>query len=51
MRAASIQVELFGQNINVMAIEDLIKAKQALGREKDWLAVKELRAIIEKMPG
>jgi predicted nucleotidyltransferase len=50
VRAASIQVELFGQNMNVMAIEDLIKAKQALGREKDWLAVKELRAIIEKKP-
>jgi predicted nucleotidyltransferase len=51
VRAASIQVELFGRNMNVMAIEDLIKAKQALGREKDWLAVKELRAIIEKKPG
>ena len=50
VRAASIQVELFGKNINVMAIEDLIKAKQALGREKDWLAVKELRAIIERKP-
>src|SRR6202008_614682 len=37
VRAASIQVELFGKNIQVMAIEDLIKAKQALGREKGWL--------------
>lgn len=27
---------------------DLIKAKQALGRDKDLLAVKELRAIVEK---
>jgi predicted nucleotidyltransferase len=48
VRAASIQVELFGQTVNVMAIEDLIQAKQAIGREKDWLAVKELRAIVEK---
>lgn len=48
VRTASIQVELFGQSVNVMAIEDLIQAKQALGREKDWLAVKELKAIVEK---
>jgi len=34
-----------------MAIEDLVQAKQAMGREKDWLAVKELRAIVEKKPG
>jgi predicted nucleotidyltransferase len=50
VRTASIQVELFGQTVNVMAIEDLIQAKQAIGREKDWLAVKELRAIVEKKP-
>ena len=51
VRAESIQVELFGQTVNVMAIEDLIQAKQAMGREKDWLAVKELRAIVKKKPG
>ena len=51
VRAESIQVELFGQTVNVMAIEDLIQAKQAMGHEKDWLAVKELRAIVEKKPG
>ncbi|MGE0113485.1 MAG: hypothetical protein AB7T07_01165 [Steroidobacteraceae bacterium] len=48
MRAASIEVDLFGQHVRVISIDDLIKAKEALGREKDWLAVKELRAIIEK---
>lgn len=48
VRSAAIQVELFGQTVDVMAIEDLIQAKQAIGREKDWLAVKELRAIVEK---
>jgi len=51
VRAESIHVELFGQTVNVMAIEDLVQAKQAMGREKDWLAVKELRAIVEKKPG
>jgi len=29
----------------VMSLEDLIKAKEALGREKDLLVAKELRAI------
>jgi len=48
VRAASIEVDLFGQHVRVISIDDLIKAKEALGREKDWLAVKELRAIIEK---
>lgn len=28
--------------------DDLIRAKEALGREKDLLAVKELKAIREK---
>jgi predicted nucleotidyltransferase len=51
VREASIRVDLFGQRVRVMAIEDLIKAKEALGREKDRLAAKELRAIVEKSRG
>jgi hypothetical protein len=31
----------------VISIEALIEAKQAMGREKDLIAVKELRAILE----
>jgi hypothetical protein len=31
-----------------MSLDDLILAKEALGREKDLLAVKELRAVREK---
>jgi predicted nucleotidyltransferase len=46
--AGSIEVELFGHRVRVIGLEDLILAKQALGREKDLLAVKELRAILEK---
>ncbi|HTU66511.1 MAG TPA: hypothetical protein VMF52_11220 [Steroidobacteraceae bacterium] len=44
----AIEVELFGQRVRVIGIEDLIVAKEALGREKDLLAAKELRAILEK---
>jgi predicted nucleotidyltransferase len=46
--AGSIEVELFGHRVRVIGIEDLILAKETLGREKDLLAVKELRAILEK---
>lgn len=47
VRAASIQVELFGRSCRVISLDDLIRAKEALGRDKDLLAVKELRAIRE----
>lgn len=46
--AGSIEIELFGRRVRVIGLEDLILAKLALGREKDLLAVKELRAILEK---
>jgi hypothetical protein len=48
VRAASIEIELFGRHCRVISLEDLIRAKETLGREKDLLAVKELRAIREK---
>jgi predicted nucleotidyltransferase len=48
VRANSSEVSLFGQRVRVIAVEDLIKSKQALGRDKDLLAVKELLAILEK---
>jgi hypothetical protein len=31
----------------VISLDDLIQAKEALGRDKDLLAVKELRAVRE----
>ncbi|HEU5134424.1 MAG TPA: hypothetical protein VFU13_04695 [Steroidobacteraceae bacterium] len=46
--AGSIEIELFGHRVRVIGLTDLILAKEALGREKDLLAVKELRAILEK---
>jgi hypothetical protein len=44
----SIEIELFDRRVRVIGLEDLILAKEAMGREKDLLAVKELRAILEK---
>lgn len=40
--------EVGGRCYQVMSLADLIQAKEALGREKDLLAAKELRAIAEK---
>jgi hypothetical protein len=48
VRAASIEIELFGRRCRVISLQDLIQAKEALGREKDLLAAKQLRAIAEK---
>jgi hypothetical protein len=49
VRAASIEIELFGRRCRVISLQDLIRAKEALGRDKDLLAAKELRAIAEKL--
>ena len=48
VHAASIEIELFGRRCRVISIEALIQAKAAMGRDKDLIAVKELRAIAEK---
>ena len=37
-----------GHVYRVMSLDDLIRVKEALGREKDLLAAKELRAIAAK---
>lgn len=44
----SIEVPLFGRKCRVISLEGLIKAKEAMGREKDLLVAKELRAIAAK---
>ena len=46
--ANAVQVELFGRRVKVISIEDLILAKETLGRDKDLMAAKELRAILER---
>jgi predicted nucleotidyltransferase len=42
------KLEVAGRTYRVISLEDLIKAKEALGHERDVLAVKELRAIAAK---
>jgi predicted nucleotidyltransferase len=45
-RAEKVRVE--GRQYLVISLNDLIKSKEALGRERDLLAAKELRAIAAK---
>jgi predicted nucleotidyltransferase len=49
VREGSIEIELLGRRCRVISLQKLIQAKQALGREKDLLAVKELLSIREKL--
>jgi len=44
----AVEVPLFGRRCRVISLEDLITAKEAMGREKDLLTTKELRAIAAK---
>lgn len=48
IRTQAVEVELFGRHCRVISLDDLIRAKEALGREKDVFAAKELRAIRDK---
>lgn len=45
LKERTIKIPLYGRMILLISLEDLIVAKEAVGREKDLLAVKELRAI------
>lgn len=45
----AVEVELFGRRVRAISLDDLIAAKEALGRDKDLIAAKELRAIREKL--
>lgn len=51
LRAGAELVEMDGRKFAVMSLDDLIAAKEALGREKDLLTAKELRAIAAKRAG
>ncbi len=44
----SEELEVDGYRYRVISIEDLIQAKEAMGRDKDLLTAKELRAIAAK---
>jgi len=45
----AIEVELFGRRVRAISLDDLIAAKEALGRDKDLIVAKELRAIRKKL--
>lgn len=48
IRRNAMRFDLFGRQIRVISIDDLIRAKEALGRPKDLLVAQELRAIVER---
>jgi predicted nucleotidyltransferase len=48
LKRSAEEVEVDGRRYRVMSLADLIQAKEALGREKDLLTAKELRAIAAK---
>ena len=48
LRKSAEVISFFGRQCPVISLEDLITAKEAVGREKDLLAVKELSAIAAK---
>lgn len=47
----AVEVFFFGRKCRVVSLADLIRAKEAVGREKDLLVAKELRAIAAKRAG
>jgi hypothetical protein len=48
VRSNAEEISLNGNKVLVMSLENLIRAKEAMNREKDRLAVKELKAIQAK---
>ncbi len=51
LRDKAEELEVDGRRYWVISLEDLIRAKEAMGREKDLLTAKELRAIAAKRKG
>jgi len=48
LRKDAVAFELFGRQVYVISVKDLIKAKEALGRHKDLLVAHELKAIVQR---
>ncbi len=48
LKESAEDFEIGGRVYHVISLDDLILAKEAMGREKDLLAAKELRAIAAK---
>lgn len=44
----AVEIDLLGRRMRAISLDDLIAAKEALGRDKDLIVAKELRAIRER---
>jgi hypothetical protein len=44
----SVEIDIFGHKCRVISIDALIRAKEKMGRDKDKLAVAELKALRQK---
>ncbi len=51
LNASAEELEVDGRRFRVISLRDLITAKEAMGRERDLLTAKELRAIAAKRQG
>ncbi|MBI2339043.1 MAG: nucleotidyltransferase [Deltaproteobacteria bacterium] len=49
IKKRAAEISLYGKKVKVIAVDDLIKAKELLGRPKDLATVLELKVIREKM--
>lgn len=49
IKEKAVKIEIFGKQCLVMSIDDLIKSKKTIGREKDKLVINELLAIKDKL--
>lgn len=45
----AVTIDILGSPVKVISLDDLITAKEAMAREKDLLAAKELKAIKAKL--
>jgi predicted nucleotidyltransferase len=48
LKSSAEELRVVGRTYRLISLDDLIAAKEAMGREKDLLAVKELRAVAVK---
>ncbi|MBK6728342.1 MAG: nucleotidyltransferase [Xanthomonadales bacterium] len=48
VREHAVAVELFGQQVRVISVADLIRAKETLARPKDRMVALELRALRDR---
>lgn len=49
LKKRAVKITIFGKVCRVISIEDLIRAKESLGRDKDRIAAAELREILKRI--